>query len=435
MLKLSSVNIISFILFFHCIISPVKADEFYFYNNVVKITTIQPDNDDLFGFGFIVYEEDNFYYIATAKHLVQTENEPVIEIRFYKPSLIKTASVAHLHKELDLALLKVEKPDSFHAWEFCSITKDPEIGDKIKIIGRYGGWSESSNKTKGEIISVSQNQFRAIFYGAAVGSSGGPVVSGKNIVGMIIYDEGNQIIAIPIAVIEDLVREYKELNSLKIKDLPILGFGVNIGGSCESLFYGRDVNVLKRSSAIPVFNPCIFVEMTFFEHTSFKLETAYRIINKKTNGKYGPYNQFRNHLITYSASVYYNFTPYTQNELRSSDEIPDFPILIIGCGWNKMNPIINIENNGWTALSDQYGAEHQYSENFVSFIIGGAGGYKTDKITLYMNIIFEYFTTKYLYMDIVNPYDVNKKNDWLISASLRIGLIRRPKSTRNKLIR
>jgi hypothetical protein len=409
------------------------ADETYLYKNIVKITVDKPDNMDENGFGIIVYEKDDLLYIATAKHVVEAGHEFPVRIKFITGKE-KTATIVHKHDKLDLALLEVERPDNY-VWEFRDMTGRPKDNDKIKIIGRYGYWSASADVITGTITGISGESFTAKFYGASIGASGGPVISGNKITGMITVDEGSQIEGIPIDVVLKQTKEWLGVSSVPINDLPAVSYGISLGGTVENIVDNKNSPLLKRSTAYPYFNPGVYFQVIVQKHVSLQYEINYRSLKRQTNGEYGPYHQFKNHYVSHSFTLHINFLSYNHEFLRYENELPVPSELILGYSINKMKPELNIEETGWTALRDQSNFTGHYSDRFSSVCLGIGFPRSLYIISMKMDILFEYYFTHYLFLDVVNPFDERNRNDWSISVNLKLGLFHRPKSSRISFVR
>ena len=408
----------------------------YKFPNIVKIKTQVAGSLPEEGFGFVVYEENDSLYVVTAKHVVKPEKESEITMRFYKDSLNRKAELVNWHSTYDIALLKISLPVNYYAWEFRGNIKIPKPGDKIEIIGRYGSWMPLPGKMRGKIVQCNDSIFVADFYGAAVGSSGGPVISKNDIAGMIISDAGGQIQAIPIQTILQTVHQWLSVHPQKINDLPILSAGISLGGSSRAITPGRFDLMMDRSNELLCFKPGIFAEITMFEHFSLEADAAYRRVFKSTNPDFGPDIQYKNNYFTYSLSLDYHFFSNLGNPALISDvENPFFPKLRIGYSFNSTKPKINVENSGWEVLEDQLGVLPGYEKRFNSWFVGLGTNINLEYVNLQGEIMYENFSSKYLLLDVVDPLNSNIKNDWIISLSLKFGIILRPASSRVKLLR
>ena len=429
---------ILFYLFCFSGISYTKAQMWNKFNNIVKINSIFSDNEQEEGFGFVVYERNDSLYIITAKHVVYSEKEINIKIRFYNDSIDRRAELINWHPTLDIGMIKINIPNNYYAWEFRGSTKIPKVGDKIEIIGRYGNWMQMPKQMEGKITLCEENQFVADFYGAALGSSGGPVLSKNIIVGMIIEDLGGQIYAIPIQTIEKTFHEWLRLIPQSIKDLPIFGFGINLGGSSHQLTTNgsRYATMMDRSNEQLFFRPGVYVELIPLKKISILGEANYRRVFKTTNTDYSPDIQFKNKYFSYSVSLNYHFYNNLVNSAAIANmENPFYPIIILGFSRNSMNPKIKTEDSGWEVLEDQLGILPGYSKTLNSWFIGIGSNINSEFLNLKLEFIYERFSSKYLLMDIIDPLNSNTKNDWVVSINMKMGIIFRPKSSREKILR
>jgi hypothetical protein len=406
----------------------IFAQDYYFlYENVIKISSSFSDETSIPGFGFILYESGSSVYAVTAKHVVLSSKSNVeterIQVNFYDSPLTEDARLDNYDDQLDLALIVFKKPKGL-LWEYKDIVRDIQVNDNIRIIGRYRTWNISAKEASGYVTQISAHEFKAKFSCVAVGSSGGPVLCGNKIVGMAINDDGKQIFAIPIKLIRQRVVDWLRLKDLEFSDL--LSFSVGVCGDL-STYYVPFVQ-LDNVKVNPVLNFGAFSEVSFSKHFSFQTEIEYGKIGSKANPDYTPDYRFRNNFSSVSVSLLY----HPRTNLHSYD----MAYIKVGYSFVKMNPEINIEQNGWVDLESLGSSLHNYSNNAGSFNIGlGGGPLLTKNIYLRIELIYKYFTSKYLYIDILEPYNVNKKNDWLLTFGMKLDFVFRPKSSKIKFLR
>ncbi|MFX0137182.1 MAG: outer membrane beta-barrel protein, partial [Candidatus Hodarchaeota archaeon] len=285
-------------------------------------------------------------------------------------------------------------------------------------------WSLSAKEASGYVTQISDTEFVGRFAGVAVGSSGGPVLSGNRIAGMAINDDGKQIYAIPIKLIRKKVAEWLKLNVLKFSDLPFFSVGV-----CGNLsIYKVPIVVVENVQGNYSLNYGAFFEASFSPLFSFQTELEYGHIRSKTNPEYAPDYRFRNNYSSVSVSLLYH--PITN--LRGRDVV----YFKVGYSYAKINPKINIEQSGWVDLKSLGSSIHNYSNNVSSFNIGfGAGPSLSENINLRIEFIYKNFTSKYLYIDVLEPYNANKKNDWLLTFGIKLDYVFRLKSSKIMFLR
>lgn len=421
-----SITLVSFVMMYG--VKQTFAQEYYFlYENVIKISSSFSDGTSITGFGFILYESDGAVYAATAKHVVLSKKNNIktekIQIIFYDNASTEDAKLVNFDSQLDLALIVFKKPKGFF-WNYKNVIRDVKVNDNIRIIGRYGTWSLSAKEASGYVTQISDNEFVARFSGISVGSSGGPILSGNRIAGMAINDDGKQIYAIPVKLIRKKVAEWLKLNVLKFSDLPF--FSVGMCGNISAYYF--PTVVVDNVRVNPSLNYGAFLEASFSPLFSFQTELEYGHIRSKTNPVYAPDYRFRNNYSSISFSLLYH--PIT-NLLRGG-------ILYFKAGYSyaKINPKINIEQSGWVDLKNLGSSLHNYPNNTSSFNIGlGLGPSLSENFNLRIELIYKRFTSKYIYIDVLEPYNVNRKNDWLLTFGIKLDYVFRLKSSKIMFLR
>lgn len=410
--------------------------KWYKFNNVVKITSVLPGQSTKTGFGFIWYEKNDSLYIVTAKHVVQSKTAK-LTVNFYFINAVWDARVIELTNEPDIALIKTPKPRSTFAWEFRGNTKISETGDKIEIIGRYNDWLPLSKRMHGEIVRSGENEFEAKFYGAALGTSGGPVFSKNKIIGLITRDAGNSIYGITIQVIEKTVNKWLNMQPEAIHDLPLFSFGINMGISTRTIYSLNRYSLFYDKSNEPLsFRPGIFCEIAPFNKVSFSIETNHQRTYKKTNTQYSPYMEFKNHIFSGSFGINYNF--YSNlSDAQAFTSLSQFLMqkVFLGYSWNTMKPKVKTADSEWSPLNIHFETLPDFSKNFGSVFFGLGSNNNFERFTFRFELRYEQYLSKYLSFDLIDPYSSNAKNDWFFSLNFKFGYMIRPKSSKVKLLR
>ncbi|RLC17146.1 MAG: hypothetical protein DRI57_10235, partial [Deltaproteobacteria bacterium] len=179
-----------------------------FRNNVVHLS-----DGEKSGFGFVVAEEDGKLYVATALHVIVPDDpdiKPDIQVRFYqrqgKVYLAKRLELSH--KDIDLALLEVPKPFKSYKWERKYFHPRARRDDEVWFVGRGRNWYIPTKSGIGSVnIESIAGKIHIDMNSVQVGTSGAPLISEKGIVGMIIEDEGADVIAVDIDSIRRVVTE------------------------------------------------------------------------------------------------------------------------------------------------------------------------------------------------------------------------------------
>jgi TPR repeat protein len=157
-------------------------DEASLRGGVVKIMSVNLEGMRRTGTGFVVKAEGKDVYIVTAAHVVEGDPNPQVEF-FTRQNTPVRAVVRKQDQRYDLALLKVESPQQPMILELETSTM-PRVGDEVTTIGfpRTGGaWLVSRADLSG------RDGVDLILSGGAIdeGNSGGPVIKGGKVIGVV----------------------------------------------------------------------------------------------------------------------------------------------------------------------------------------------------------------------------------------------------------
>jgi len=173
-------------------------DEASLRGGVVKIMSTNRDGMHSTGTGFVVKAEGTSVYIVTAEHVVEDDPNPQIEFFTRQNTQVK-AMVLQRNLRYDLALLKAESPQQpmVLGLEASATTR---VGDEVATIGfpRTGGaWLVSRADLAG------RDGVDLILSGGAIdeGNSGGPVIKGGKVIGVVHELKGKFAKAMPASVV------------------------------------------------------------------------------------------------------------------------------------------------------------------------------------------------------------------------------------------
>lgn len=192
--------------------------------NVVAITAGNSS-----GFGFITGERNGLLYIATARHVLNSSDDPggttatKVKVTFFSDQgRTYSADVLGTHDaEHDLAVLTVASPPGFSWVRECQAGSDSERrGTQVWFVGKNGTWFvpvqpgaiASEAPSAHGMLEIDGLQVRK-------GSSGGPLIAGAGILGMIQSDFEDDTRALTIDIVRNAFREWnypwdlKEANS------------------------------------------------------------------------------------------------------------------------------------------------------------------------------------------------------------------------------
>ena len=162
----------------------------------VMVSTVEIKVGHFGGAGTIIKIDDEYLYILTAKHVMDCEGDIELQlIDFIKDKKIRIKDISrdnvYLHKEVDMALLKVSKPEGNFSYLNIA-TQKPLIGTKIYTMGHpmsIGYTVQTgivSNYTK-RIFGDNKKEYMMVSAPAFHGNSGGSCFNCKNeLVGIVV---------------------------------------------------------------------------------------------------------------------------------------------------------------------------------------------------------------------------------------------------------
>ncbi len=218
--------------------------------NVVHLQASFEEQPMQNGFGFVTGEKNDTLYITTAKHVVidgnsiENNKPKELKVKFYQLNRTFQGDVLYYDREKDVAIISVEKPKGYE-WKKNSIDKHPKEGGKAYYIGKVNEWTVPSEAAAGGIKKIDdlENTITAENLNIAPGSSGGPLLSKKGIIGVITnHDYGGDALTVGLKTIKNIgtnsgqypyvysVRPSKLTKNLMISGLGVLGAtGVILG--------------------------------------------------------------------------------------------------------------------------------------------------------------------------------------------------------------
>jgi len=170
-------------------------------SGVVKVMSIHEGTRRV-GTGFVVKTEGSNVFIVTAAHVIEGDPTPKIEL-FTQQNMTVNAAVLKQDLRYDLALLKVESRQRPMVLELES-SPMPRVGDEVITIGfpRSGGaWLLSRADLSG------RDGADLVLSGGAIdeGNSGGPVIKGGKVVGVVHAVQGKFAKAMPVSVVTGML--------------------------------------------------------------------------------------------------------------------------------------------------------------------------------------------------------------------------------------
>ncbi|MCX6142374.1 MAG: serine protease [Ignavibacteriales bacterium] len=394
------------------------------YQNIVKIRTTFSNRTLQDGFGFVIGERDNCLYVATALHVVVNEDPSIGRVNsmvsFYQSPGGESALVTMTDDRLDLALMKIAKP-SWYEWRLWCQPEQAQIYDDVRIIGHAGQWTTDYQQSKGMVVQIHGNTIEADFAGLQPGCSGGPLMKGKSVVGMVLEDAGTRISAVDIGAILRRAYECLEVDPNEEFDLPFLA----AGGSVHF--------VAGASAGQPFPYPlgyALFAECMVIPRLSMCATGAYDRLAAELNVN-NQDREFQNLISSYGLSLKYYINFWNFGRTADPNRSPGY--LRFGVSRIKHNPQIRFDRGAWMNLQDGQGQELSYSKSGYAFEFGIGTGWKGSTLEFGMDVVFIY-STEHLAVDLLKPYE-GTENHFAARVGLYLGYLVRNAEPTTKVLR
>ncbi len=274
---------------------------------VLKVDSNLPAGD---GFGFVIAERADTFYVATAKHVVYDEREEdfasVIWVAFDGGKDSITATGYSVSAQHDFALIKVPVTNSM-LWPYRSIISSPREHAKVGLIGIRRNWNPTTMSLRGTILEVGEDSIHTDLRSIIRGCSGGPLLDNRGIVGMIISSNPNGAggAAIPIDLIKTQCLTWLGGDAKPGRDLPYLQVGIDLDISFPISFTNK---VLPFMTGKEIYGHMAITPMvrlrygySFFKSHSRKADTT----------RYDFRNRFGAHTVGFSYDLVKNTHPMT----------------------------------------------------------------------------------------------------------------------------
>jgi hypothetical protein len=232
--------------------------------NVVHLHASFEEQTSKNGFGFVIGEKKDTLYITTAWHVVMDKNSvennkpKELKIKFYQFDRTFQGKVLRHDPKKDVAVISVEKPDEYE-WKKNCVDKHPKEGGKAYYIGKVDEWRAPTEAVAGGIRKIDdlENIITAENLNIAPGSSGGPLLSSKGIIGMIRTDERDPMgeglaMAVGLKTIKNIATkggQYPYVYSLPPSKLPksLMISGLGVLGATGIILGVRQIHEAKTS--------------------------------------------------------------------------------------------------------------------------------------------------------------------------------------------
>jgi hypothetical protein len=231
--------------------------------NVVHLQASFEEQPMQSGFGFVIGEKNDVLYITTARHVVIDDNSvgnnkpKELKVKFYHLDETFQGDVLRYDHEKDVAIISVKKPDGYE-WKKNCIDKHPKEGGTTYYIGKVDEWTIPTNAAVGGIKKINdlENTITAENLNIASGSSGGPLLSKKGIIGVITnHDYGGDALAVGLKAIENIATkdgQYSYVYSLRQSKLPAKTYiisGLGLVGVTGVILGVQKINDAKTSES------------------------------------------------------------------------------------------------------------------------------------------------------------------------------------------
>lgn len=409
------------------IINPLQAQTPSIKKNIVKITARFPDKSETSGFGFIFHERnDSLFIVSSLKVFISAYGELVehLTIHYHNSQQTTTAKPLAYWSMSSFALVGTKKPSAFRWDDNYHSVRYLDERDLVWLIGRYGSWNDASRENIGQIARSDYKETHIDLPTDEVGSTGAVVVFNDCIAGMVINDQGNYVTALNINMIEAFLYDYfsiridQELE--KPYHLPYIMWGVN---------GGLPLTLNDKTNGMKYFpNYGVFLDVGIMTHLSLRIQKEFSKFISYSYQIWENEYQFQN--------IYHPLTFILQANVRPTTFEAANAFLFLGYSTASHDPQVKLNGGPWKSLNRHPEFHDKYSEKFSSYSVGfGGDGFITDRFIFGFEVSLQYNTTKYLFLNPLDPFAKNKHNDWLIHLKFRTGIVAGNKKPHHKFLR
>jgi hypothetical protein len=378
------------------------------YDQIVRLDLTYPNSPGKFGFGFVLCEKNDSLFIISASDLLFSPKEESfnqIVISFRNGYSTNQCRIYGWNDKYKFVVFGIVKPAHYH-WDTRYGSTQVKSGDLVLLPGRYGQLTETSMEYTGE-ISLDESRFlNIVSSGTRPGRIGVPVIYDGKIAGMVNNDQGYQLTATSISIIQWAAYKWLSINPKRdVLSLPYLITGFRSGLNMPISTIG---NVLVAGEL------GLFFETSVMSTISLRFGYSRNYFRSRRFLTFDDEFEFVNDYDYYSVAVLYQ---ESQTYARRSFSRAYFEYAYInqdarvlsGGEWHSM----------WTL------PEHadDYEASTHAFSIGGITSrliYKN--IFLGVEVGFQYTLSPYLYINPLRPLERQESNDWLMFVKLNIGL-------------
>ncbi len=399
--------------------------------NICRIRASFSDGSQKRGMGFVVREAGGSIYVATANELLTDvftgKRSTRVLVKVGAGSWDRAANVIDIVdiSDDDVVVLRMPTPPGYN-WDRSYCGKYAIRNDAVRIYGWRGqGGCESvdgfiKNVTY-ESITVESNKLNMLDNRDTI--RGGPVTSGSNIVGILIYDGGNNVNAMSIRKLKDLLYDKWRLSEEELSDFPFFAFGINIG---LILPLGMTPSPQGLSFFVGNVSAGVLSEFGLLSPVSLRLEVNYSRCQSGVQDINEISYQFKNELLGIRFAPIYYF-----NKNLMFGEYYMFG----GYSYFHHSPKLRVDDQSWEALSAFNNEQLVYSDYAHAFDLG-IGIYRINlgKVRFGAELGIAYTTSRYVGLNLEDvPPDDN--NDWIVSLHYHIAPIKRMGNAALKIIK
>lgn len=396
-----------------------------FSANMVKIKSeFKGATDEKRGFGLIMLEKDDYLYVITPKHVIEDKEahpaqdniSQAITVTLYRADQSIPAAFIRKHDRLDIALLKVKKPEGF-IWSYAKLGGQVDKDGRVWVLGYDWQWQLKPDATPIFANYVDISEIRATTT-VKEGSSGGLLITDDFITGMIIENnqEKNLVTAYRFDFISNIVLEQWLNEELKpdIYDnqYPYIDAGINPGLAIVLTSADEKTPPITYGAGFYIDYIASSTWGVRYTHNEYKIKTEVEWPLGNESIKFR--NSVSLDMLLLLLGNDMSNTPY----IRQTEGIIYF---YLGYGIGKHNPEVNINSAGWTRLDAQSSFTESYSDTFNIYTLGATySEYFSANWSYGLDLGFMFTDDAYIAVDVNKPFNSNSMNDFFLCFNLKI---------------
>lgn len=382
---------------------PTDAHGFQIQDYTVKITTSFPDDGQKIAMGLIYSQRNDSLVVVSITSVLESGPEDFTRIAIEFPGGNRIEYSGTYYTSRELLILKFKKPSWFR-WNQDVLGAEALVDNIVYLYGRYGDWNDFSDRIFGRVINIDgSGRIDIETNSIESGYPGTPVVLAGNVVGLVIRDTGNRVIATPIQVIQDQLNYFLDID---VNNYRLGRFYVLLGTKGNS-FLPLSKKYDKLDYIIPGLpknlSSSFYLEWSFFPDVSLRFEKEFR--NSLTSQKL---KLFDDEIQSRNITSSYSFYIQLKEQISLFDNPDLFTNFYLGYTRLLQTPQLKFNSGRWRNLDDFDEVQYQIPKQINTYKLGtNTSVIVKDFFVIGTDFGFWYTGPDYIVSDPLDPFEKN----------------------------